>query len=437
MAIKGCGAVFRQVRDLFEGGAVGGRSDGELLERFLDREGAASESAFAALVERHGGMVLRTCRSVLRDAHAAEDAFQATFLVLARRARGLHGRESIGPWLHQVARRTALCARAASSRRDRHERRAAGRAVLEVAERPPDDGDAILNEVDRLPEGYRLAVLLCDLEGLTSDEAARRLGWPVGTVRSRLARGRDRLRDRLTKRGLAPSTMVPALGKPFGAVPTALAGSTARAAMAVSSGVGLGSGTFPAPVAALVSLVSRSLLMTKLQWATAGLLAIGVATLGTAGLARQEADPASAPAPGGATGTSLDPFASASPTNTQKVPDAAGGMMSAYRGNGMMESMMGGAPMMGGAGMGMGMMGGAGMGMGGVMAIPNNPVVWEYTTWRGSALGSPLIDACNQLGAEGWELSGSLAYGDPSYGQSVLIFKRPKGNTAPAEVDSR
>ena len=312
------GVVFRQVRELFEGGAAGGRSDGELLGRFLGREGATSESAFAALVERHGAMVLRTCRAVLRDAHDAEDAFQATFLVLARRARGLEGRESIGPWLHQVARRTALCARSASNRRDRHERRAADRAVLAVSERPPDDSEAVLDEVDRLPEGNRLAVLLCDLEGLTSLEAARRLGWPVGTVRSRLARGRDRLRDRLTRRGLAPSVIVPALGKSIDAVPASLAGSTVRAATAVASGVGLSAGTFPAPVAALASLVSRSLIMSKLQWAAAGLMTIGVATLGAVGLARQQ----TTPAPGNATETVADPFGSGNDSRT--VPDFAG-----------------------------------------------------------------------------------------------------------------
>ncbi len=110
MARAGQGAVLRQVRALFDAGTIGGLTDGQLLERFTTRGGEAAELAFAALVERHGPMVLRTCRAVLRDPHDAHDAFQATFLVLVRRAGSLWARDSLAPWLHQVARRTACCA---------------------------------------------------------------------------------------------------------------------------------------------------------------------------------------------------------------------------------------------------------------------------------------------------------------------------------------
>src|SRR5262249_21871739 len=156
--------------------------DGQLLERFATRGGEAAELAFAALVERHGPMVLRACRAVLRDEHEAHDAFQATFLVLVRRAGSLWVRDSLGPWLHQVACRVAWCARSASARRRRHERQAAERSGPAASEASRDElGPVLHEEIDRLPEPYRAAIVLCCLEGLTLEQAARRLGWPIGT----------------------------------------------------------------------------------------------------------------------------------------------------------------------------------------------------------------------------------------------------------------
>ena len=154
-------------------------------------------------------MIFRACRAILHDPHAAEDAFQATFLVLARKAAGLWVRGSLGPWLLSVARRVAYCPRTDSSRRRAHERTAAELAAPATVDQEWDDRDAILHEeLVRLPEKYRTAVLLCDLEGLTQEQAARQLGWPGGTVRSRLARvGGSRLRKRLTGAGMA-STVV-------------------------------------------------------------------------------------------------------------------------------------------------------------------------------------------------------------------------------------
>ncbi len=224
------GAMQRQFGVLFDAGSLGGWGDGALLDRFLAGRDDAAEAAFASLVERHGPMVLRVCRATLGDEHDAHDAFQATFLVLARKARSVRIRDTVGPWLHGVAWRVASRARAASYRRRRHERRAAEMAPRSFEESRRDDAEATLHEeVLRLPAGFREAVILCDLEGLTTDQAAERLGTPVGTVRSRLYRGRDRLRGRLLRRGIAPATvgMVVASGTASAVmVPAALAEAT-------------------------------------------------------------------------------------------------------------------------------------------------------------------------------------------------------------------
>ena len=210
MKILRDGTALRQLSTLFNEGVTGAVTDGQLLERFATRRGEASEHAFAALVERHGPVVMRLCRSILRDEHEAQDAFQATFLVLAQRAGSLWVRDSIGPWIHSVAYRVASCARAAAIRRRRHERRHAELAAGRLAVYPDEDrGDleaVVHEEIDRLPEHYRAPLVLCDLEGCTHEQAARHLGWPVGTVKSRQARGRQRLRTRLIRRGLSPSS---------------------------------------------------------------------------------------------------------------------------------------------------------------------------------------------------------------------------------------
>ena len=180
MAIGKDGAVRRQLRTLFNVGTVRDLTDGQLLERFATDRGEAAELAFAVLVERHGPMVMRVCRAVLGDSHDAQDAFQATFLVLVKRARGLWVRDSIGPWLHQVAYRTASCARTAAARHRRLERNAAITAQETRPERDFELERLLHEEIDRLPERYRSPIVLCDLEGRTYEQAARHLGWPVG-----------------------------------------------------------------------------------------------------------------------------------------------------------------------------------------------------------------------------------------------------------------
>jgi len=221
--------LARDFRALCESGSLAALGDAELLERFAGARGDRAELAFAALVARHGPMVLRACRAILRDGHDADDAFQATFLLLARRARTLWVRDSLAPWLHSVACRVAAGTRAARVRRQALERRAAGRLQPPTPGPTRDDlGAALHEEIERLPERLKGAVVLCYLQGLTHDEAAAHLGCPIGTVRSRLARGRDRLRTRLGRLGLAPPTPAKSAAP---AVPLALATTTARAAL--------------------------------------------------------------------------------------------------------------------------------------------------------------------------------------------------------------
>ena len=176
--------IVRNIDLAFNVGTVAGLSDAELVEGFLAWRGPRAEAAFAALVRRHGPMVQRVCRSILRDHHDAQDASQATFLVLARKAGSLRVGDSLGPWLHGVACRVAGTSRAAAARRRAHESRAAGMTPTLVSDESRDDvGPIIHEEIARLPERYRAPVVLCDLEGRTYEEAAR--CWAGRSGRSR------------------------------------------------------------------------------------------------------------------------------------------------------------------------------------------------------------------------------------------------------------
>jgi len=239
--------LLRQVRTLFGVGVVAGMSDAELLERFTTQGAAdadatlAADAAFAALVARQGPMVLGVCRRALADQGDVEDAFQATFLVLVRRARSVRACDSLGRWLYGAARRVAAKARARSGRA---RVRSAPLEVDPVGRESSGDQVELLaaldEEVSRLPEKYRAPVVLCHLEGLTHAEAADRLRWPVGTVSGRLSRARDLLKDRLVRRGLAPTAgsmlaMLAAEGA-RAAVPESLAASTVRSATRLALG---------------------------------------------------------------------------------------------------------------------------------------------------------------------------------------------------------
>jgi RNA polymerase sigma factor (sigma-70 family) len=204
--VKSQANLAAQVRTLFGVGAVGALTDRQVLEQFSKGHRETAEAAFATLVERHGPMVLRVCRGVLGDSHDVHDAFQATFLVLVRRADSLWVRDSLGPWLYSVAFRVAMKAQVARLRRSVHEQRGAALGEARQNDEHDDEVTATLHEeLDRLPQKYRAPIVLCYLEGLTHEGAATTLGWPVGTVRGRLARARDLLRSRLIRRGLAPA----------------------------------------------------------------------------------------------------------------------------------------------------------------------------------------------------------------------------------------
>ena len=186
------------IRSLFDEGTYTGLSDARLLERFV---ACGDESAFAALIDRHGSLVLNTCELVLKDPDSAADAFQATFVLLFRKAGSIRGGDALGAWLHRVAYRTALLARSDAARRRKIEAAARSRAAAE-----PRTGTtsaaALHEEIERLPERFRRPVVLCYLEGMTRDQAADRLRCTEGTVRGRLAKGRELLRHRLQRRGL-------------------------------------------------------------------------------------------------------------------------------------------------------------------------------------------------------------------------------------------
>jgi RNA polymerase sigma factor (sigma-70 family) len=168
------GPAGRTIRALFSAGTIGGLTDGQLIERFTSRDADGAELAFAGLVERHGPMVLRVCRSVLRDAHLAEGAFQATFLILALKAGSIRGQHSLTSWLYSVAYNVAATARSAAARRRLHELKAAQTRPLAFTEDVRDDiGPVIHEELDRIPERYRAVLVLCCLEGRTQHQAAQ------------------------------------------------------------------------------------------------------------------------------------------------------------------------------------------------------------------------------------------------------------------------
>ncbi len=250
--------------------------DAALLERFTTQ---SDQEAFAVLVARHGPMVLAVCRRLLADPHAVEDAFQATFLVLARRAGTVRRPEALAGWLHQVARRAALEARAALARRRQREQPAGD--DLAASDAHPDPlaevtGRELLalvdEEVHRLPRAYQLPLILCCLEGRSQDEAARLLGWSPGSVKGRLERGRALLHARLARRGLAPLAPLPALLAPR-PLPASLLAATLRAAGP--------DGTARAGAVALAGALARGgaarLAVPALLLLAAGLLAVALA----------------------------------------------------------------------------------------------------------------------------------------------------------------
>ncbi len=266
--------LLQHVRRAALAGDGAGMTDGQLLERFLS---CRDEAAFAALLRRHGPMVWGVCRRALRH-EDAEDAFQATFLVLVRKAASVVPRERVAHWLYGVARQTALKARALAARRGRRERQ-----VVELPEPAaagedpwPDLRPLLDAELCRLPEKFCAVVVLCDLEGKTRKEAAAQLGVPEGTVAGWLARARASLAARLARRGVALSggalaVLLSRHGAAAGAPPGTVS-STLRAATLVAAGDAAAPHAVSANVAALTEGVLTTMLVTRLKIAGAALL---------------------------------------------------------------------------------------------------------------------------------------------------------------------
>jgi RNA polymerase sigma factor (sigma-70 family) len=278
------GAV-RQLQTLFCAGALGGLTDRELLEQFV--AGSEAETAFEVLVERHGPLVRAACRSLLGDLHEADDAFQATFLVLARRAGSIRNKDAVASWLYGVASRIALRARAEAKRRRSLSRYLTERARREETtkpEAPREEIPELFEEVARLPERYRAPIVLCYLECQTHEQAARTLRCPVTTLQTRLLRAKAKLRTKLARRGLAPSIGLLVFGTAASeasaavaeTLPAALAGSTARSAARYAA---VSSAEIKTTILTMAQHALRALLWNRLKVA-AGLsagLAAGLA----------------------------------------------------------------------------------------------------------------------------------------------------------------
>jgi RNA polymerase sigma factor (sigma-70 family) len=323
---------------LFGSGTCAGLSDGELLDRFLSHRDEAGERAFEALMTRHGPMVLQVCRNLLDDPTEVHDAFQAVFLVLARRAGAIRKSGSVGSWLYGVAVRLAARVRVSASRRRVRDRRtieaagilaAVGTQSPEILTTPIERSEgsaAVHQEVDRLPEKYRAPIVLCYLEGMTHDEAAARLSWPVGTVRSRLARARAALRTRLTRRGVtatgalgpiaawlsgdlaaSPAAAASASSPPL-SLPGQLTTSLARTVSRVAAGESAAAGSLSATSLILAQGVLKTMMLKKLAFAACVLLSVGTMTIGGgAVLVRTSRAQGPRPAPAAAPGQATKP----------------------------------------------------------------------------------------------------------------------------------
>jgi len=284
MAIGQSAAVRQAVHSLWSAGVCAGLTDSQLLDRFSSAPAEEAGAAFDALMQRHGPMVLRVCRDILADPNDADDAFQATFLVLVRCTASIRDRDSLASWLYGAARRVALRARADMARRREIESRGARLASSAARDLEPfPDGSALLEEVDRLPVNYRAPIVLCYLEGSTHEGAARQLGWQVGTVRGRLARARELLKTRLIRRGVTASAALAVLegsqGSARAAVPAALRDSMVHSAVRIASGK-----TISAVASARITSWTESastLIGRSRWWQGAGLLiSIGAAGIG-------------------------------------------------------------------------------------------------------------------------------------------------------------
>jgi RNA polymerase sigma factor (sigma-70 family) len=259
--------------------------DSQLLAQYL---GVANEQAFAMLVRRHGPLVLSVCRRILTNTHDADDAFQATFLVLARRARAIRKVDSLAAWLHGVALRLAIKMKSKSIKRQERERQGAKPAKQEGL---PDLGvreswEALHQELKRLPDKEQQPIFLCYFEGLTQEEAAQRLGWPRGTLKRRLERGRELMRVRLMRRGLCLAAIafpfvndVSASAAPV-IVPAALNDVTVEASVLVAARKALPVSLASRQVFSLVQENVHAMMLSRLRTIAVVLLASVLGTFG-------------------------------------------------------------------------------------------------------------------------------------------------------------
>jgi RNA polymerase sigma factor (sigma-70 family) len=269
MATTQLDTLLRHIRRLAVRGCSLRRTDRQLLEDFSANR---DEAAFSTLVARHGPMVLRVCRRVLNHEQDAEDSFQATFLVLAQNTGSIRKPEALAEWLHGVAYRTAMEAKRKAARRRNHEARLRTLPPRKATNPTWDDVQAILDEeIQHLPAAFRAAFVLCALEGKSGPEAAAELGVQPGTVSSRLTRARQRLQQRLARRGIELSALLAALAVAENAgkagVPALLASATVRSGLLVAAG-GTAAGVIPAHVATLAAGVTRAMFLTKAKIAT-------------------------------------------------------------------------------------------------------------------------------------------------------------------------
>jgi RNA polymerase sigma factor (sigma-70 family) len=304
----GVDRVVQHLRRMLHGADGAVLPDAELLRCFAV---ARTEDAFALLLERHGPMILGVCRRILQNSADADDAFQATFFVLARQARRIRKPDSLAAWLHGIALRLALNMKRKAGKRREHEQHATP-AGQQTATDPAwcELLAGLDEELQRLPAANRQPLLLCYLQGLTQQEAARQLGWPRGTLKRRLERGRELLKARLTRRGLTLSAAllatVPAANVLALPVPVSLAGATVATACRFAAG-----GVVGGKAAALAHGVIKTMFLTRLGRLTAVLLLViigsGVVVVAYSGarppeqpaqpVAQPDAAPANAQAP--------------------------------------------------------------------------------------------------------------------------------------------
>jgi RNA polymerase sigma factor (sigma-70 family) len=283
MARSAIGILIQLLRKSAAGRDINALSDAHLLERFAV---ARDATAFEILVQRFGPMVFGVCRRILGDVHAAEDAFQATFLVLAQKAPSLVRRSLVGNWLYGVAYRTAKRARADAARRHSHERQAQMPSKSDPLEEVVwrDLRPVLDEEIHGLPTKYRRPFVLCYLEGRSNEEAARELGWPVGTLFTRLARARELLRHRLTRRGIGLSGFsLPVLltSEATTAISAALGTDTVRAAALFAARNAAAASAISARAVALAKGVLQTMFVSKLKTTALVLMMVGI--LGSAG----------------------------------------------------------------------------------------------------------------------------------------------------------